>query len=786
MALTPQLLLLWQLSSSLQCKYDIVDHFYIIYTRTITYQQRVRTRSDFYFVLSRTSEKKKKRETTMSTIQFILETLEKSKKEKMDSIDTRYREHAAWIQSELLKIQALIQPSLTAQQIEEVKLIQEPQESNSKKRKSPETAYQGPKQSPEQKRASINFEELFVSINLPADPNRATKDVLLSALAGLGHTNVPSKTLKKDIIEMIKDKLLAQRRESESMNQQASEPVVEEEEEEAVVEQEIEAVEADLESVNLNDAPEEVQPAEESIPEPPQEPTPAVYHSPTKTPGRKGSLMLSTFRDMINNQVPLAPEPQEESKTVNVESEFKNRYRASQIRKSQILEAPETNTIVSDIPASQESEAVTETESVEPEAAEVEVQQDLVEEEQIEEGEIAEEHCESVAADEQQQEEEEEEDVEPAEEEEDEECDKEEKAEEGIWMEVASPIKAPEPTHVEALESTGSSFASTSESISAKSDSSKSSLSSQASLVAKKPTNLASGQSSFLDKGPSKPLVPALEKAKQLKAAEELKAAQKKKEQEQKQLQKVNSSKNPLTSPWNKFKTKSTKTVDEQKEQPDKKKGGIFGGLFGKKDKTVESTKPPVFDISVVETKKNSEEPVVSSSSSEKIQQSVASQSAIAAPVVKQEIENEVKVHKVEPVAAKPTVSRNEPVVAKLADKATIKSILDNYNNALGTTPSKAAVSEQVAASTPASKPAPFTTSQQEHVKPAEVPKQQPVVDAPKPMITPSKPAQEVLREIPVDALAAKALYTPIHSAPPQQQPEEEEEPSDEYQIEDR
>lgn len=440
----------------------------------------------------------------MSTIQLILESLEKTKSDKTDRLDVLYREHSMWLQDQLNKIQDLIQPNsavmAAVKEIEEKKLIAAPDMPISKKRKSPETAYQGPKQSPEQKRASLNFEELFVSIGLPSDPNRATKDVLLSALATLGLINVPAKTLKKDLIEMIKDQLSAQRRVSEqsSQNNVNTEEAPEEIEEVAqndFVEVELEENTPATEQVEDTSSIE----VEEAIPSEPEQVAPTYQSSPSKTPGRKGSLMLSTFRDMINNQVPAPAEPEKEkeARASIIESEFKNRYRASQIRKSQILENPE--------------ETISSQTTMESEFTQEEVEAEVVEENTVEEEEQAEEQVE---------EEPEEEVIEAdgvevaAEEEVVAEIEEEaEKEDEGTWMEVASPIKCAEPVHVEvtapeSLEGTGSSFSSTSES--AKSDSSKSSLSSQSSAVAKKPGNLQSGQTSFLDKGPSKPVVVSL------------------------------------------------------------------------------------------------------------------------------------------------------------------------------------------------------------------------------------------------------------------------------------
>lgn len=236
---------------------------------------------------------------------------------------------------------------------------------------------------------------------------------------------------------------------------------------------------------------------------------------------------------------------------------------------------------------------------------------------------------------------------------------------------------------------------------------------------------------------------------------------------------KANASKNPLTSPWSKFKTKPAAPTSKPAEeaQPAQKKGGIFGGLFNK-NKTAE-VKPPAFDISVVETKKNSLLSESTESSSGKLS---------AAPI--NELDVEVKsvselVKEIE--APKPVVPRNEPITSKL-DKVAISSIVQNYNQAIGNTPTKPAA--PIIATVP-------VVEDQENIQPVAAPAPIKAAEvSPVKMVisTPSKqaPEQNVLREISNDALASKALYTPVQAPQPPVEEEEEEEPSDEYQIEDR
>jgi hypothetical protein len=289
----------------------------------------------------------------MSTIELIINSLENTAKEKSKSLDEVYITHSRWLQNELMLISKIIQQDPREGVIitKETPLIEEPQ-NQSKKRKSPEMAFSGPKLSPEQKRSSIDTEELFVSAGLPSDPNKLKKQQLLSELENRGISSFTMKNTKDVLIEALKDCLLSERRAAasgdnilivsvnEQQNQKMEEAIVydvpvpvtssETAETQKNQNQEFPTCSTMMES-NINGCGDVIPPP----------------CSPLKTPGRKGSLMQD-FRSMVNNnQTIVVDHSNDDSK--RIESEFKNRYRASQVRKSQILDQPSVSSSGNDI-----------------------------------------------------------------------------------------------------------------------------------------------------------------------------------------------------------------------------------------------------------------------------------------------------------------------------------------------------------------------------------------------------------------------------------------------------
>lgn len=110
----------------------------------------------------------------------ILGSLQKVTDDKKAQLTAIYEENSRWLQQELSVIRQLIQESSAGQ----VRLGKE--ESLSKKRKSPETALHPTKLSPEQKRASVDCDELLAQAGLPSDLNKLKKEQLLEILEQYG------------------------------------------------------------------------------------------------------------------------------------------------------------------------------------------------------------------------------------------------------------------------------------------------------------------------------------------------------------------------------------------------------------------------------------------------------------------------------------------------------------------------------------------------------------------------------------------------------------------------
>jgi len=265
----------------------------------------------------------------MSTIEKILESLQKTSRDKKEQLNVSYQEKSVWLKNELDLIKKLIKQnprdklgSLSADTNDNLPCLSsndkaEDKES-SRKRKSPETANAN-KLSPEQKRASVDVEDLIEKAGLPSDLNRMTKEKLLSELEKRGNELFTMKSLKKDLVDALRGTLVEQSRKSVN--------------------------EAQTSSADCNSSA--------AAPS-------AVVGKSTAAGARKGSLMAE-FRTLVNSSngasalaaaATNTAHPSSSavgnsgtslaSSTNSVQAEFQarqNRHRDSQARKSQIDEA---------------------------------------------------------------------------------------------------------------------------------------------------------------------------------------------------------------------------------------------------------------------------------------------------------------------------------------------------------------------------------------------------------------------------------------------------------------
>ncbi len=279
----------------------------------------------------------------MSTIELIITSLQATAKDKTKSLDESYFTHSKWLQDELALISRLIQQDPRAAVNKEIPLITAP-DNQTKKRKSPEIAFVGPKLSPDQKRTSLDVVELFVGAGLPSDFSKLKKQQIVVELEKRGNTSFSMKCTKDVLIEALKDCLMAEKRAASTVNPEDNIiPTVTSQETCITENSSIEIICQTEETKIIQELPlnsASMQPTQSSeieemeIHEVPQNLQTA---SPLKTPGRKGSLMQD-IRSMVANSSQNCV-----SESVCVESEFKQRYRLSQLRKSQCLDQPPLN-----------------------------------------------------------------------------------------------------------------------------------------------------------------------------------------------------------------------------------------------------------------------------------------------------------------------------------------------------------------------------------------------------------------------------------------------------------
>jgi hypothetical protein len=156
----------------------------------------------------------------MSTTEKIFEALQATTQEKKKALTDSYKEKSVWLSNEFEVIKKLIQqnPRDNCLAKPEAVAVAEPAVASSsarressldgKKRKSPETV-NAVKLSPQQKRSSIDVDELLVQAGIRGDLNKLTKEQLLAELKKLGNTNFTQKQLKKELIDGLRDAVVA-------------------------------------------------------------------------------------------------------------------------------------------------------------------------------------------------------------------------------------------------------------------------------------------------------------------------------------------------------------------------------------------------------------------------------------------------------------------------------------------------------------------------------------------------------------------------------------------------
>lgn len=164
----------------------------------------------------------------MGTVHKILQSLNRISDDKKGQLTARYVEHSSWMRSELDLIRSLIKknprddhpandenappvdvPAVNSSSNRLSAEKHEDESANRHKRKSPEMGILGSRNSPDLKRNSTqDYEELATSAGLPTDLNRLKKEHLLEELESRGNNTFSMKSLKKDLVDALKDALL--------------------------------------------------------------------------------------------------------------------------------------------------------------------------------------------------------------------------------------------------------------------------------------------------------------------------------------------------------------------------------------------------------------------------------------------------------------------------------------------------------------------------------------------------------------------------------------------------
>ena len=171
----------------------------------------------------------------MGTVEKIVDNLAKMGQDKRAQASQRYNELSTWLSHEVRLIKSLIESNTressfaTASEGHDAVESVDAESSSSikansrsgvvvgsankdkdklqrQKRKSPETRQTGTSssESPDQKRNSLDYEELAVAAGLPADLNKLRKDDLLVELEKRNVSDHSMKSLKKELIDALR------------------------------------------------------------------------------------------------------------------------------------------------------------------------------------------------------------------------------------------------------------------------------------------------------------------------------------------------------------------------------------------------------------------------------------------------------------------------------------------------------------------------------------------------------------------------------------------------------
>lgn len=282
----------------------------------------------------------------MGTVQKIIEALNRISDDKKGQLTARYGEHSSWMASELDLIRSLIKKSprddhtANDENVPPVEVnvakSSSTRVSNEKnhdenalrlKRKSPEMGMLG--SSPDLKRNSTqDYEVLATAAGLPTDLNRLKKEHLLEELESRGNTEFSMKSLKKDLVDALKESLLRSSMEANGDGTQDSNKHL-------VIEPYKNNASATAISFDVTEtiADLEVDPSAEIIED----------DSALKLSGiqKVRSSLMADFRNLVNN--PAQPElaESESDRAVKIQNEYQarqQRHRQSQIRKLSITD----------------------------------------------------------------------------------------------------------------------------------------------------------------------------------------------------------------------------------------------------------------------------------------------------------------------------------------------------------------------------------------------------------------------------------------------------------------
>ena len=165
----------------------------------------------------------------MGTVEKIVDTLSKMGQDKRNMASARYMELSSWLKHEMSLIRTLIEasPSISnssssgqgGNPVDDMIIddtlrpsmsVNGSPEDKRQKRKSPETRQIGTSsgESPDQKRSSLDYEELAIAANLPPDLNKLQKKELVEELEKRGCFSLSSRSLKKELVVALRSLLV--------------------------------------------------------------------------------------------------------------------------------------------------------------------------------------------------------------------------------------------------------------------------------------------------------------------------------------------------------------------------------------------------------------------------------------------------------------------------------------------------------------------------------------------------------------------------------------------------